>query len=50
MTVTKQTPWLSEAKAIIDREYEEGRNTLMSTEELEAIVRRLAPYLEVYNG
>ncbi len=50
MTVTKQTPWLTEAKAIIDREYEEGRNTLMSTEELEAIVRRLAPYLEVYNG
>ena len=41
--VTKHTPWIAEAKAIIDRQYEEGRNTLMSNEELEQIVEALCP-------
>ncbi len=41
--VTKQSTVVTEAKAIIDRLYEAGRNTLMSTEELEGIIEELAP-------
>lgn len=40
-TVTKQSPIVEEAKEIIDRLYEDGRTTVMSTEELEALIEEL---------
>ncbi len=39
--VTKQSPIVEEAKEIIDRLYEDGRTTVMSTEELEALIEEL---------
>ena len=39
--VTKQSPLVEEAKEIIDRLYEEGRTTVMSTEELETLIDEL---------
>lgn len=40
-TVTKQSPLVVEAKEIIDRLYEEGRTTVMSTDELETLIEEL---------
>lgn len=40
-TVTKQSPIVVEAKEIIDRLYEDGRTTVMSTEELETLIEEL---------
>ena len=40
-TVTKQSPIVEEAKEIIDRLYEDGRTTVMSTEELETLIEEL---------
>ena len=40
-TVTKQSPIVVETKEIIDRLYEDGRTTVMSTEELEALIEEL---------
>ncbi len=40
-TVTKQSPIVVEMKEIIDRLYEDGRTTVMSTEELEALIEEL---------
>lgn len=39
--VTKQSPLVVEAKEIIDRLYEEGRTTVMSTDELETLIEEL---------
>lgn len=39
--VTKQSPLVEEAKEIIDRLYEDGRTTVMSTEELETLIEEL---------
>ena len=41
--VGKQDPIVVQMKEIIDRQYEEGRNTLMGTLELEEIIENLAP-------
>lgn len=40
-TVTKQSPLVVEAKEIIDRLYDEGRTTVMSTDELETLIEEL---------
>lgn len=40
-TVTKQSPIVVETKEIIDRLYEDGRTTVMSTEELETLIEEL---------
>lgn len=40
-TVTKQSPLVVEAKEIVDRLYEEGRTTVMSTDELETLIEEL---------
>ena len=41
--VGKQDPVVGSMKARIDRMYEEGRNTVMSNEELEQMLEELAP-------